>query len=46
MVDAQPIEALPLREHVYERLQEMLIARTLAPGDHLVEERLAPRSRW
>jgi DNA-binding GntR family transcriptional regulator len=41
MVDAQPIEALPLREHVYERLQEMLIARTLAPGDHLVEERLA-----
>jgi DNA-binding GntR family transcriptional regulator len=26
---------------VYERLQEMLIARTLAPGDHLVEERLA-----
>ena len=41
MVDAQPIETLPLREHVYERLQEMLIARTLAPGDHLVEERLA-----
>jgi len=41
MVDAQPIEALPLRDHVYERLQEMLIARTLAPGDHLVEERLA-----
>jgi DNA-binding GntR family transcriptional regulator len=36
-----PITALPLREHVYERLQEMLIARTLAPGDHLVEERLA-----
>ncbi len=41
MVDAQPIQALPLRDHVYERLQEMLIARTLAPGDHLVEERLA-----
>src|SRR5687767_16025848 len=41
MVDAQPIEALPLREHVYERLQEMLIDRALAPGDHLVEERLA-----
>ena len=41
MVDAQRIEALPLRDHVYERLQEMLIARTLAPGDHLVEERLA-----
>jgi DNA-binding GntR family transcriptional regulator len=41
MVDAQPIRALPLREHVYQRLQELLIARTLAPGDHLVEERLA-----
>jgi DNA-binding GntR family transcriptional regulator len=41
MVDARPIQALPLREHVYERLQEMLIDRTLAPGDHLVEERLA-----
>jgi DNA-binding GntR family transcriptional regulator len=41
MVDAERIRALPLRELVYERLQEMLIARTLAPGDHLVEERLA-----
>jgi DNA-binding GntR family transcriptional regulator len=41
MFDAQPIRAVPLREHVYQRLQEMLIARTLAPGDHLVEERLA-----
>jgi DNA-binding GntR family transcriptional regulator len=41
MVDGQPIRALPLREHVYERLQELLIARTLAPGDHLIEERLA-----
>jgi DNA-binding GntR family transcriptional regulator len=41
MVDPAPIAALPLREHVYERLQEMLIARVLAPGDHLVEERLA-----
>jgi DNA-binding GntR family transcriptional regulator len=35
------IRALPLRELVHERLQEMLINRTLAPGDHLVEERLA-----
>jgi DNA-binding GntR family transcriptional regulator len=43
MFDAEPIRALPLREHVYQRLQEMLIARTLAPGDHLVEERLASR---
>ena len=41
--DEQPIHALPLREQVYERLQEMLIARTLAPGDHLVEDRLAAR---
>lgn len=38
---ADPIHAVPLREHVYGRLQELLIARTLAPGDHLVEERLA-----
>ncbi len=38
---ADHIHALPLREHVYGRLQELLIARTLAPGDHLVEERLA-----
>jgi DNA-binding GntR family transcriptional regulator len=38
---ADHIKAVPLREHVYGRLQEMLIARTLAPGDHLVEERLA-----
>jgi DNA-binding GntR family transcriptional regulator len=41
VVEPLPIHALPLREHVYERLQEMLIARTHAPGDHLVEERLA-----
>ena len=41
MLDEQPIRALPLREIVHERLQEMLISRTLAPGDHLVEERLA-----
>ena len=39
--DGQPINALPLRELVHERLQEMLISRVLAPGDHLVEERLA-----
>ncbi len=37
----QPISALPLRELVHERLREMLISRALAPGDHLVEERLA-----
>jgi DNA-binding GntR family transcriptional regulator len=37
----QPISALPLRELVHERLKDMLIDRTLAPGDHLVEERLA-----
>jgi DNA-binding GntR family transcriptional regulator len=41
MLDDRPIAALPLREHVYERLQELLIDRSLAPGDHLVEERLA-----
>jgi DNA-binding GntR family transcriptional regulator len=40
-VDRTPIHALPLRDQVYERLQELLIARTLAPGDHLVEEPLA-----
>jgi len=40
---ADPIHAVPLREHVYGRLQELLIARILAPGDHLVEERLAAR---
>lgn len=39
--DELRISALPLRELVHERLQEMLINRTLAPGDHLVEERLA-----
>jgi DNA-binding GntR family transcriptional regulator len=39
--DEQPISALPLRELVHERLTELLISRTLAPGDHLVEERLA-----
>ena len=41
MLDDQPIRALPLRELVHERLQEMLISRALAPGDHLVEEKLA-----
>jgi DNA-binding GntR family transcriptional regulator len=41
MVEPAPIDAVPLREQVYGRLQEMLIARVLAPGDHLVEERLA-----
>ncbi|TYP82927.1 GntR family transcriptional regulator [Blastococcus xanthinilyticus] len=41
MLEGRPIATLPLREHVYERLQELLISRTLAPGDHLVEERLA-----
>lgn len=41
MSGADHIHAVPLRDHVYGRLQEMLIGRTLAPGDHLVEERLA-----
>lgn len=41
MADEQLISALPLRELVHERLKELLITRTLAPGDHLVEERLA-----
>ncbi|MDK3258865.1 GntR family transcriptional regulator [Blastococcus capsensis] len=41
MLEERPIATLPLREHVYERLQELLISRSLAPGDHLVEERLA-----
>ena len=41
MLEEGPIATLPLREHVYERLQELLISRSLAPGDHLVEERLA-----
>ncbi|MDP9392018.1 MAG: GntR family transcriptional regulator [Actinomycetota bacterium] len=41
MLEEQPIRALPLRDLVHERLQEMLISRALAPGDHLVEERLA-----
>ena len=41
MVEGEPIRALPLREHVYERLQQMLVTRVLSPGDHLVEERLA-----
>ena len=35
------INTLPLRDHVYGRLQELLIARTLAPGDHVVEGRVA-----
>lgn len=39
--DAEPISAVSLGEHVYHRLQELLIARTFAPGDHLVEEMLA-----
>ena len=37
------IHTLPLREHVYVRLQELLISRTFAPGDHLPEEALAQR---
>jgi DNA-binding GntR family transcriptional regulator len=36
-----PISFVPLREQVYARLQDLLIARTFAPGDHLVEESLA-----
>ncbi|SDX75375.1 DNA-binding transcriptional regulator, GntR family [Modestobacter sp. DSM 44400] len=43
MFDGQPITAAPLREHVYQRLQELMISRTFAPGDHLVEETLAQR---
>lgn len=39
--DPTPISALPLRDHVHARLQELLISRALGPGDHLVEERLA-----
>ena len=41
MTSTQQIHAVPLREHVYQRLQDLLITRALAPGDHLVEERLA-----
>jgi DNA-binding GntR family transcriptional regulator len=39
----EPISAQPLREQVYMRLQELMISRTFAPGDHLVEEALARR---
>lgn len=38
-----PISSVPLRDHVYARLQDLLIARTFAPGDHLPEEALAQR---
>lgn len=43
MTSGGPIQALPLREHVYARLQNLLISRTFAPGDHLPEEALAQR---
>lgn len=43
MTTGDAIEALPLREHVYARLQDLLISRTFAPGDHLPEEALAKR---
>lgn len=43
MTPGDPIHALPLRDHVYSRLQELLISRTFAPGDHLPEELLAQR---
>lgn len=33
----------PLRHHVEEALRELIIARTLAPGQHLVESELADR---
>ena len=39
----EPIRSGPLRDQVYARLQDLLIARTFAPGDHLVEEALAQR---
>lgn len=43
MTSGDQIHALPLREHVYARLQDLLISRTFAPGDHLPEEALAQR---
>ncbi|WP_460443981.1 GntR family transcriptional regulator [Amycolatopsis cihanbeyliensis] len=33
----------PLRERVYQAMQEMIISRQLAPGQHLVESELAER---
>lgn len=42
-LDPDPITAAPLRDQVYQRLQELLISRALAPGDHLVEGVLATR---
>ncbi|MGH3520357.1 MAG: GntR family transcriptional regulator [Haloechinothrix sp.] len=32
---------VPLRERVYEAMQELIISRQLAPGEHLVESELA-----
>lgn len=32
---------VPLREHVYQAMQELIISRRLAPGQHLVESELA-----
>lgn len=32
---------VPLREHVYQAMQELIISRRLAPGQHLVESDLA-----
>ncbi len=43
MTSGDQIHALPLRDHVYARLQDLLIARIFAPGDHLPEEALAQR---
>lgn len=42
-VSMEPVGSAPLRDQVYARLQELLIARTFSPGDHLVEEALAQR---
>ncbi|MGH3500209.1 MAG: GntR family transcriptional regulator [Nocardioidaceae bacterium] len=42
--DLAPLErAGPLRHRVQETLRELIIARTLAPGQHLVESELADR---
>lgn len=40
-VDPQPLGHVPLRDQVYQRLQELMVVRRFAPGDHLVEETLA-----
>lgn len=40
----QPLDnAPPLREQIYLRLEELIISRTLRPGEHLVESHLAQR---